>query len=172
MANIDLTNIFKKKATLSSTVDSAVIIDNARSKDEIYSDIKLDLDYGNYKNNYFNSEVSKNDLEKITNEAAVLASLRNIMNTTYASRLLNPELDFDMRSYLFENLSEAKAYFIGYDLYHSIPAFEPRIGIKNVKVIANIKEDTYSITLNITIPSLNKDVFLYSVLNEDGFLFG
>ena len=172
MANIDLNNIFKKQSTISSSVDSNIIIDNAQNKNEIYSDIKMDLDYGNYKNTYLNSAVSERDLEKITNEAAVLTSLRNMMNTTYASRLLNPEIDFDMRSYLFENLSEAKAYFIGYDLYHSIPAFEPRIGIKSIKVIANIKEDTYSITLVITIPSLNKSVSLHSILSEDGFLFG
>ena len=95
-----------------------------------------------------------------------------MMNTTYASRLLNPELDFDMRSYLFENLTEAKAYFIGYDLYHSIPAFEPRVAINKIAVDANIKEDTYSITLSITIPSLKKDITVNSILSEDGFLFG
>lgn len=172
MANIDLTNIFKKKVDTVSPVDSEIIIDKSQSKEEIYSDIKMDLDYGNRKSNYFNADVSKNDLEKITNEAAVLTSLRNMMNTTYASRLLNPELDFDMRSYLFENLTEAKAYFIGYDLYHSIPAFEPRVAINKIAVDANIKEDTYSITLSITIPSLKKDITVNSILSEDGFLFG
>lgn len=172
MANIDLTNIFKKKNESTSPVDSNIVIDNSQSKNEIYSDLKLDLDYGNYKNTYFNGQVSKNDLEKITNEASVINSLRNVMNTTYASRLLNPGLDFDMRSYLFENLTEAKAYFIGYDLYHSIPAFEPRVGINDVSVVANIKNDTYSITLSITIPSLKKDISFYSILSKDGFLFG
>lgn len=54
MANIDLTNIFKKKNESTSPVDSNIVIDNSQSKNEIYSDLKLDLDYGNYKNTYFN----------------------------------------------------------------------------------------------------------------------
>lgn len=172
MANIDLTNIFKKRTNTTSFVDSNIILDKPQGEPEIYSDIKLDLEYENYKNAYFNAAPSHNDFEKDINEKAVLTSLCNMLNTTYASRLLNPELDFDMRSYLFENLTEAKAYFIGYDLYHSIPAFEPRISIKNINVCANILKDTYSITLSITIPSLKKDISLHSILSKDGFLFG
>lgn len=172
MANIDLTNLFKKRTNTVSSVDSEIVIDKPESTTEYYSDLKMDMNYGNYKSRFLNSEVSKNDIEKITNERSVINSLCNMMSTTYATRLLNPEMDFDMRSYLFENLSEAKAYFIGYDLYHSIPAFEPRVAINSVHVTANIAQDTYSITMKISIPSLEKEIALTSILSEEGFLFG
>ena len=43
MANIDLTNIFKKKVDTVSPVDSEIIIDKSQSKEEIYSDIKMEI---------------------------------------------------------------------------------------------------------------------------------
>lgn len=172
MANIDLNKLYKKNFVTTSKVDTDIGIDRPVITPEYYSDLKLDLQLLSFKNKFFNAGASDNDLSKVTNEEAVITSLRNIMNSTYCSRLLNPELDFDMRSYLFENLTEAKAFFIGYDLYHMIPAYEPRVIINDIKVVANIMQDTYSISLSISIPSLQKDVTLSSILSEEGFLFG
>ena len=172
MANIDLTHLFKNNNNkLKSRVDSDIKLSHNLGNNEIYSDIKLDLTLSAKTNAEYNSDIINYDLEKITNEESVLNSLKNILNTRYCSRLLNPEMNFDLRSYLFENLSESKAYFIGYDISNMLPYYEPRIKIKDISVVVYYGDDTYGVYLNIQIPSLNKAIKLSSILSSEGFSF-
>ncbi len=172
MANIDLTHLFKNNNNkLKSRVDSDIKLSHNLGNTEIYSDIKLDLTLSAKTNAEYNSDIINYDLEKITNEESVLNSLKNILNTRYCSRLLNPEMNFDLRSYLFENLSESKAYFIGYDISNMLPYYEPRIKIKDISVVVYYGDDTYGVYLNIQIPSLNKAIKLSSILSSEGFSF-
>ena len=76
---------------------------------------------------------------------------------------------FEIKQYLFEPLSIAKAWFLGYDICQTLPLYEPRITISEIKVEANIKDNSYTIKLRITIPSLNKDVNINSILTKDGY---
>lgn len=172
MANIDLTSLFKNENNiLKSRVDSDIKLDHNNGKIEYYSDIKLDLKLSSKTGPELNSDLIEYDIEKITNEESVLQSLKNILNTKFCSRLLNPDMNFDLRSYLFEPLSEAHAYFIGYDISNLLPYYEPRIRIKNITVIAYYGNDTYGINLDFYIPSLDKSLKLSSILSSDGFSF-
>lgn len=171
MANIDLNSLFTKKFSLTSPVDSDINLNRPVKNDILYSDVKLDLVPEKFYGESLNSQKTHNDLATIVNEESILKSLQNIMSTRFNSRLLNPEMNFDLRSYLFENLSESKAYFIGYDISLYLPAYEPRIMIDSINVTANYAEDTYIIDLSIFIPTLSKSLKLSSVLSSDGFSF-
>lgn len=172
MANIDLTSIFKNNNnTLKSRVDSDIKLNHNQGVQELYSDLKLDLTLSSKTNSEYNSDIINYDIEKITNENSILNSLKNILNTRYCSRLLNPEMNFDLRSYLFENLSESKAYFIGYDISNILPFYEPRIKIKNISVVVYYGDDTYGVYITIEVPSLNKSLKLSSILSNEGFSF-
>lgn len=171
MANIDLNSLFTKKFSLTSPVDSDINLNRPVKNDILYSDVKLDLVPEKFYGESLNSQKTHNDLATIVNEESILKSLQNIMSTRFNSRLLNPEMNFDLRSYLFENLSESKAYFIGYDISLYLPAYEPRIMIDSINVTANYAEDTYIINLSIFIPTLSKSLKLSSVLSSDGFSF-
>lgn len=171
MANINLNEIFIAQEPIKSKVDSNIKLSQNIPVTEVYSDVKLDLDINEYKTPALNGEATTYDISKIINEESVLNSLKNILNTKYYSRLLNPDMNFDLRSYLFEELTEAKAFFIGYDIIHLLPAYEPRVKITNVEVVAYISSDAYMINLSVAIPSINKEVKLSSVLSGDGFSF-
>ena len=171
MANIDLNKLFTKQYTTTSLVDSEIGLNRPVKNNILFSDVKLDLESTQFLHDSLNSKKTNNDIGKIVNEESILNSLRNIMSTKFFSRLLNPEMNFDLRSYLFENLTEANAYFIGYDIYSQLPIYEPRILIKNIHVTAYYKQDAYGINLEIYIPSINKNVKLSSILNSDGFVF-
>ena len=171
MANINLNKLFRTPQQITSEVDSNIKFNQPQEVKELYSDYKLDLSFYENKTNLLNSEETSIDVEKIINEEAVLNSLKNILNTKFYSRLLDPEMNFDLRSYLFEDLTEAKAFFIGYDLVHLLPIYEPRVNITNVDVNAYYQADSYVIDLYISIPAIKKDVKLSSVLNGDGFTF-
>lgn len=171
MANIDLNSLFKKQQLITSEVDTNIEFNQPQKVNELYSDFKLDLALNENKTPILNGDTTSNDIIKIVNEESVLNSLKNILNTKFYSRLLNPEMNFDLRSYLFEELTEAKAFFIGYDIIHLLPAYEPRAKITNVKVTAYYSSDAYVIDLSISIPSIKKDVKLSSILTGDGFTF-
>lgn len=171
MANIDLNKIFVNKKNTVSNIDSNIILNKSIDKSELFSDCKMDLQLSEKTNKSLYSEVVERDLAKITDEEAILQSLRNLINTKYHSRLLNPEINFDLRSYLFENVSEAKAYFIGYDIISFLPIYEPRITVKHVDIKAYYNNDTYAINIEICIPSINKNINLSTILNSDGFSF-
>lgn len=171
MSNIDLSEIFKKQPSISSTVDSDIKLNDSSKKDVLYSDVKFDLTPNEYLNQGLNAKCSHKDIAKITDEESILNSLRNILTTRAQSRLLNPEMDFDLRSYLFEPLTEAKAYFIGYDISMYLPIYEPRVMIDFINVTAYYNDDAYVIDLSVYIPSLSKSVKLSSILDPDGFTF-
>lgn len=171
MANINLNSLFTKNYKTDSKVDSEINLNKETKESEIYSDFKLDLNPQMLQGNSINSSITHNDLNKIVNEESILNSLRNIMMTKFQSRLLNPEMNFDLRNYLFEELTEAKAYFIGYDIATYLPIYEPRIVVGDIKVVAHYNYDTYVINMNIYIPSIDKNINLSSILNSDGFSF-
>lgn len=171
MANINLSKLFKKEQPIVSEVDSSIKFNQQINSEEIYSDYKLDLNFYENKTKIPNTKETAIDVEKIINEEAIINSLKNILNTKFYSRLLNPDMNFDLRSYLFEELTEAKAFFIGYDISNLLPLYEPRIDVSDVKVAAYYQNDAYVVDLTISIPSMQKEVKLSSILNEDGFIF-
>lgn len=174
MANIDLNTLFSKRTITTSPVDSDIQLNKPINGDIEYSDIKLDLDLEKnecYNNQNANSLKVSKDFKKIINEESILTSLKNILMTTYNSRLLNPEINFDLRKYLFNNLSETKAYFMGREICDIIPIYEPRVSVDNVHITVYYNHDTYGISINLSIPSTQKNIKLNAILNGDGFFF-
>lgn len=169
MANINLNNYFRKTTNTKSPVDSKIQLNKATSDKEYYGDLRLDLDISELKERPLNAKESTRDLKRIVNEESVITSLRNIFNTYKGSRLLNPDVSFEIKQYLFEPLTMAKAWFLGYDICQTLPLYEPRVKLTGVVVDANPNEGFYTISLSIQIPSLNKSVDIKSILSKDGY---
>lgn len=116
MANINLNNYIRKTSDIKSPVDSRIQLNKLQTDNELWGDLRLDLEIKELRERSLNAKESNKDLQRIVNEESVKVALMNIFNTTECSRLLNPEINFDLRSYLFEPLSAYKAWFIGYDI--------------------------------------------------------
>lgn len=170
MANINLNNYFRKSTNLSSPVDSKIRLNKNITDKEYYGDILLDLGISEIKERQLNAEVSNYDLKRIVNEESVITALRNVFNTQAYSRLLNPEMAFEIKQYLFEPLTAAKAWFLGYDICQTLPLYEPRVTISSITIDVNPNEHCYKIKLSVFIPSLNKDIDIKSILNKDGYV--
>ena len=67
-------------------------------------------------------------------------------------------MEFDLSQYLFEPLTRAKAFFLGYDLMSLIPRYEPRVAVNNVDVTAHPQDGCYRINLNVTLKDFNKAI--------------
>lgn len=129
MANINLNNYFRKASDIKSPIDSRIQLNKAVTDKEYWGDVRLDLNVNEIKERPLNAKESTRDLQKIVNEESVIVALRNIFNTHVGSRLLNPDMAFEIKQYLFEPLTEAKAWFLGYDICQVLPMYEPRVQI-------------------------------------------
>lgn len=170
MANINLNNYFRKENDIKSPVDSKIKLNKAISDKEYWGDLRLDVQAFEIKERSLNAKISTKDLQRIINEESVIISLRNLFNTHSCSRLLNPEINFSVSQYLFEPLTEAKAFFLGYDLLNFFPLYEPRVRVSHVHVVANIEKNVYEITIKVQIPNVSGDDFeISSILSKDGY---
>lgn len=169
MANINLNNYFRKTNTLKSEVDSNIVLNKTDYEKVYYGDLRLDLKTSEIKERALNAKENNRDLQIIVNEESIITALRNIFNTYKGSRLLNPDVSFDIKQYLFEPITATKAWFLGYDICQSLPMYEPRIKIANIEIAPNVDDGSYTIKLAITIPSLNKTVNISSLLSQDGY---
>ena len=169
MANINLGKYYKKSTDAVSPVDSRITLNKSETDIKMYGDIKLDLEFEEIKNRSIHAEISDRDLQLIYNEESVLTSLKNIFRTFKGSRILNPEMEFDLSQYLFEPLTKAKAFFLGYDLMSLIPRYEPRVTVNNVDVTAYPDDGCYKINLSVTLKDFNRDVDLKCIFDEESF---
>ena len=169
MANINLNNYFRKSTNTKSNVDSRIKLNKSTKAKEYYGDILFDLDTNELKERPLNAKESTRDLKRIVNEESVITALRNIFNTHHGSRLLNPEVAFDIKQYLFEPLTQTKAWFLGYDICQTLPIYEPRVTIDGVVVDVHANEGCYTIQLSVRIPSLNKSIKISSILSQEGY---
>lgn len=147
-------------------------IESAIARGYLYKDVKFDLTPSFLRGKELNSTRETTDLHSLFNKDAVINSLKNILTTTPGEKLLNPLFGLDLRDYLFEVVSENKAFFLGNAIYNGITVQEPRISVDLVEVIAVIDEMEYIINLELSIPELQiYKLTLKGVLNIDGYNF-
>jgi phage baseplate assembly protein W len=150
----------------------AIDVENSIKLGYLYKDVMFDLTPSFTNNVELYKDNEQSDLKAIYNAAAVINSIKNILTTSPGEKLLNPLFGVDLRDYLFEPVTETRAFFIGTDLYDGLTIQEPRITIERIDIVAVPDESQYEISLNITIPSLNiNNVTLRGVLNNDGYTF-
>lgn len=134
MANINLNNYYRPRRESLSAVDNKIRVGVDKSEEKIYSDLLFDLKVGEIVERPINASQNDRDLVNLVDEASVLNALHNVLSTRVCSRLLNPEAEVNLETFLFEPITEHKAHFIGQTLYNMIPAYEPRVSIDSVHV--------------------------------------
>lgn len=147
-------------------------IENSIKQNYLYKDISLDLQLGFTEGRELNKTLEKTDLYPIYDIQSVINSLKNVFTTSPGEKILNPTFGLDLRSYLFEPVTETRGYFIGEEILQGLPEQEPRVEVRKVEVIVDPEEQQYEINLTIGIPSLNVyDLSLAGILNNEGYTF-
>lgn len=159
----------------------AIKLNTIRTPDEVqenldrgylYKDVSFDLNLQNTLGGELFRSNDNKDLRSLYDSSAILTSLKNILTTSPGEKLLNPEFGLDLRDYLFESVTETKAFFIGQDILLGLAAQEPRVSLDEITVIAMPEENAYEITLGISIPTLKVyEISLKGILNNDGYVF-
>jgi phage baseplate assembly protein W len=173
VSNIQLKSLTKKFGSDSVTQldDLSTVKDTTNF---LYKDLRLDLTdvttTSVYKSNSINSTPTTKDLAASLDEEAITNSIKNWFRTAQYTRLLNPDLKMDFRSYMFERCDSYTAYFLGMMLNQTLPALEPRINIETCTITVDTDNDCFIIELVITIPTLNnKEIKLKEILESSGY---
>lgn len=144
---------------------------NSLESGYLYKDIDLDLSFGRFTKKELYSKTEPNDLSELQDGSAIINSVKNILTTTPGQKLLNPTIGLDLRSYLFESVSNTISYFIGIDIYNSLGVQEPRVELNNINVEGIPDNNEYRIFIGYSIPILNIfNLSLNATLNKEGYV--
>ena len=92
-----------------------------------------------------------NDITVLTNERAIIRSVRNIVETIPTEKFFNSLFGSDVRSSLFDFVDYSTALVIADQIKTSIENFEPRVDNLIVEVIPNPDLHTFEATVTFDI---------------------
>jgi phage baseplate assembly protein W len=92
-----------------------------------------------------------NDVTVLTNERAIIRSVRNIVETIPNEKYFNLNFGSDVRSSLFDFVDYSTALLIKDQIISSVRNYEPRIGDLDVNVIPNPDNNTFEATVSFDI---------------------
>ena len=98
------------------------------------------------------------DLDEITNEQAVQASILNILATGPYERLFRPDLGAGLKEMLFEPMTALTAARIEGRIRTAIQQQEPRVTCEVVTVIPNEERQLYDIFVTCTINDTKQEI--------------
>ena len=99
-----------------------------------------------------------NDVALSYDSQAIIRSVRNLLQTKHYDRPFNPGLGSNMELMLFEPISPSTSSSIESEIRNTIKNYEPRVVLKDIKVLPREDKDAYEATLtffleNATLPT-------------------
>ena len=105
-----------------------------------------------FKDLHFNPKIlADGDVRIALDETAIGQSIISILTTKKGDRVMLPSFGSDVWSLLFEQMDDITESKIIDAVDSSIREWEPRIVLKDVKVIANEDQNTYNVKIDFTL---------------------
>ena len=96
------------------------------------------------------------DAPVLTNERAIVRSVRNLVETIPTERFFNPILGTDVRDMLFNNYQKSTSIVIEDQIRATVRNFEPRVG--KLDVVVNALPDSNSLDIKVTFDIVGLEV--------------
>jgi phage baseplate assembly protein W len=109
-----------------------------------------DLDFA------FKQNPNTNDVGIKKNNAAVIQSCLNILQTNHGERPFNYNFGANLRQYLFENMTNITAANMSTSINTALANYEPRIEVLNTNIQARADENEVRITVTGRVKSSNE----------------
>ena len=106
------------------------------------------------------------DLDEITNEQAVQASVLNILATGPYERLFRPDLGAGLKEMLFEPMTNLTASRMENRIRAAIATQEPRVTVSTVTVIPNEERQLYDIFVTCVIKDTTQEIEVTQTLQR------
>jgi phage baseplate assembly protein W len=98
------------------------------------------------------------DVTTVTDEDAVRASLRNLIQTRHYERPFHPEIGCQIYSLLFENFTPVTIQIMQKSIFDTISKFEPRATVLDVKIREQIDQNNISVDVIFRLNNSEKPI--------------
>jgi phage baseplate assembly protein W len=122
----------------------------------LYSDLDL----------RFNATLSTGDVSMKYDTQAVIASIKNLLNTNKYDRPFQPEISSGLNALLFEPLTNITATLIENEIVRVIKNYEPRAQIYSVLVTADPDTNRYDVYLTVFIANQTQPTAINLILTR------
>ena len=95
----------------------------------------------------FQTNPLNDDLIALKNTTAIARSIRNIVFTRPGEKFFNPDFGSRITESLFENMDEVSALEIRDEIENSIKNFEPRVNVREVRVVPDFTNNEMNATI-------------------------
>ena len=95
----------------------------------------------------FETNPLNDDLIALKNSSAIARSIRNIVFTQPGEKFFNPDFGSRITESLFENMDEVSALEIRDEIEKSIKNFEPRVNVREVRVVPAFTNNEMNATI-------------------------
>ena len=147
---------------------------NRLPKDRVntYSDLELDLIIDYTKNSALNNIKEQSDIRADYDINAIKNSIFNIFTTIPGQKILNPTFGLNLLYFVFTGITTSNARSLGDIILKGINKYEPRVNVDNVNITTDIENQTYTIDMILSVPTLNiNGLEVKASLAESGFYF-
>jgi hypothetical protein len=114
----------------------------------------------------FKQNPNTNDVGIKKDNAAIIQSCLNILRTNHGERPFNWNFGANLRSYLFENMSQITAANISTSINTALTNWEPRIEILNTNIQAKASENDVHITVTGRVKSSNEVIDITTTIER------
>lgn len=121
-----------------------------------YSDLDLN----------FNVHPVKKDINRWTDEQAVIHSVRNLLVTNHYERPFQPDLGSNIRRMLFEPLDNITASNLDREIRQTIANFEPRVRITTLQVAPLYDKNSFGIYMEFEIVNRSEPITIRFMLQR------
>lgn len=135
------------------------------NKPYIFQDLHLDFKKKGEYSPLLQKKIDGNDLYVDYDEDCIKNSLLNLFNTRPGQRFLFPRYGLPLYQFLFEAITSENAEVIGETIVRAINQFEPRVVVKQCKVIPKEDDNEYNIFLFLHVPMYSTTVSLNTNLD-------
>ena len=87
----------------------------------------------------------KKDINRYTNETAVINSIKNLILTNHYERLFQPNIGSNVRRLLFENMDTITATTLENEIKQTIQNYEPRANISVIAVSPDYENNGFTV---------------------------
>jgi phage baseplate assembly protein W len=108
----------------------------------------------------------RKDINKLTNQMAIINSIKNIILTSHYEKPFNPDFGSNVRKLLFENLDVITASALEREIEQTISNFEPRVRATSVRAIPDFNNNGFSIQMEFYIINQTSPVSISFLLER------
>ena len=108
----------------------------------------------------------RKDINKLTNEMAIVNSIKNIILTSHYEKPFQPDFGSNVRKLLFENLDIITASALEREIEQTISNFETRVRVVSVRAIPDFDNNGFSVQMEFYIINQTSPVSISFLLER------